>query len=1188
MKKCNVNFVSQYAYIDNNNNYIHILDYIQNKNNYVHERICCKNNHELICVNGKKNKPHFRHKNTDDVGGCPMTEWHIEWQSNFPAIEVEFIKINECQIKTRRTDVLLNESSVIEFQHSFISKEEVDNRNHDYNLHNKHIIWVIDGNKNIIVNELKYCNRVYLEFTSELWKYESFDNCDYIYIDIQDKIYKIVPKLIKSNMIDVQQPLLKQKFIDSLLNKTNIFIETNPYQCRLFIKQQGAGNGKTYGIIKMLESEEFLHYKYFIYVSKQHSAVHVIYNEFKDQIQRGNLPYLQLEDEPKLANKKYIIKYRNLKTNILCQIIIGTIDSLMYAIGDKNHKELELFEGLVNSIIDNYIETITSCGTIKYGSLTPKLHKETLLIKDEEQDLTIPYAKAIIQIMRNRYIDVYIVGDKLQSISYETNAFTYLLENEFPYIEKIVYTFTNICHRFNHPKLVNFVNSMIPFQKYNLPEIQPYNKDEDKTNDSSIEPLVIFEGDNAIYANNKNENKLNTEIDIIMKYYEKEVNMYKRTPEDFLIVTPFTQSNPLVDALQLSINIFWKNIYDDDEFKRYAIFHKSEQGSSINLNESANSTRIVSIHSSKGDGRKVVFVIGLNEAGLNRFSGTSDSLIYDSLFHVAITRMKEKLYVRYINNSDNISHKLQKYLHDSGFEDSSIKPNIVIYDKINYSDIKTTLNTSRYFLLFEELIMSNINLQRLDENEDEKKIIDTSHHNIRYASIVINLYLDIIRNEKMSNVTDTKKQIMAILYDISKQGITETNNWKGYNNLLKENFIPILKISDKGREYKKYFDIIMQMSNAVLIKIKNIITSNGKNIDILCPIECIILYYMIQTSKNGIRTKFHISELYNIIDIYNKSFDKTISIKDHDKCLCKDCFDYDKSSTKQSINNTLESYIYTHFEKMNKISNNYEQFCLLYPSVNWLVDHTINFDGKTPEFKISKHFSLIGYDDNTAFVAYVKPQFNSLNYNITIMDAIFDTFIVKHVKKNETTENYRRFANKKVICVVFSTDLSEPYYIQWTDNDTTNNKDVIDENSDVILNNIKQSIISKYTIDCKMVYNFYKYWRKNCPEEISKPLDIINYIIQQFNIVKASNIHPIKGQTPNFITEFLNNIKFKLENVQDKKEQKILLKNYDNKEHFMEYIKQRIIDAIDRYFKKADSLDTDSLDTDSDTGFVSD
>jgi hypothetical protein len=1180
MKKCNINFISQYAYL-NNNEYVYILDYIQNKDNYNNKPICCKNNHELICVNGKKNKPHFRHKNADDVGGCPMTEWHNEWQSNFPVIEIEFNKKCDLQIKNRRTDVLLNELSVIEFQHSFISKEEVDNRIHDYNLHNKKIIWVIDGNKNITVNELKYCNRVYLEFSTDLWKFESFINCDYIYIDIQDKIYKITPKLIKSNMIDVQQPLLKQMFIDSLINNKDIFIDVEPYQCKLFIKQQGAGNGKTYGIIKMLESEEFLHYKYFIYVSKQHSAVHVIYNEFKDQIQRGNLPYLKLEDEPKLVNKKYIIKYCNLKTNTICQIIIGTIDSLIYAIGDKNHKELELFEGLVNSIIDNHIETITSCGTIKYGSLNPKLHKETLLIKDEEQDLTIPYAKAIVQIMRNRYIDVYIVGDKLQSISYENNAFTYLLTNEFPYIEKIVYDFTNICHRFNHPKLVNFVNSMIPFQKYNLPEIQPYNKNEDKTNDSSIEPLVIFEGDNAIYANNKNENKLNTEIDIIMKYYEKEVNLYKRMPEDFLIVTPFTQSNPLVDALQLSINIFWKNIYDDDEFKRYAIFHKSEQGSSINLNESANSTRIVSIHSSKGDGRKVVFVIGLNEAGLNRFSGTSDSLIYDSLFHVAITRMKEKLYIRYINNGDDISNKLQKYLHESGFEDSTIKPNIVIYDKIKYSDIKTSLNTSNNFQIFEEQIISKINLQRLDENEDEKKIIDTSHHNIRYASILINLYLDIIRNEKISNNTDTKKQIMAVLYGICNQGITETNNWKGYNNLLKEKFIPILKISDKGRDYKKYFNIIIQISNSVLIKINTVIKSNGKNIDILCPMECIILYYMIQTSQNGMHTKFHISELYNIIDIYNKSFDKTI--KDHDKCLCKECFDTDKS-IKQN-NNTLESYIYTHFEKMNKISNNYTQFCLLYPSINWLIDHTINFDGKTTEFNISKQFTLIGYDNDTVVIAYVKPQFNSLNYNITIMDSIFDTFIVKHVKQKDNTDNYYKFSNKKVVCVVFSTDLTEPFYIQWQDN---NNNDIIDINDNIISHNIKQSIISKYTIDCKMVYNFYKYWRKNCPEEISKPLDIINHIIQNFNIVKASNVHPIKGQTPNFITEFLNNIKFKIENSQDKKEQKAILKNYDNKEYFMEYIKQRIIDAIERYFNIIDSSDIDSSDIDSDTGFISD
>jgi thiol-disulfide isomerase/thioredoxin len=194
---------------------------------------------------------------------------------------------------------------------------------------------------------------------------------------------------------------------------------------------------------EIVESDDFNHYKYFIYITKQHSAVHVIFHEFSQQIKLGNLPYLKIESEPIMVNKKYIIKYLNLKTNNICQIIIGTVDSLMYALGNKNHKEFDRFEGLVNSIIDDHIETVTTCGTINYSSLKPKLSKETILIGDEEQDLKISYAKAIIQIMRNRYIDVYIVGDKLQSISNEKNAFTYFLENEFPLINTIKLEITN-------------------------------------------------------------------------------------------------------------------------------------------------------------------------------------------------------------------------------------------------------------------------------------------------------------------------------------------------------------------------------------------------------------------------------------------------------------------------------------------------------------------------------------------------------------------------------------------------------------------------------------------------------------------------------------------------------------------------------------------------------------------------
>lgn len=66
------------------------------------------------------------------------------------------------------------------------------------------------------------------------------------------------------------------------------------------------------------------------------------------------------------------------------------------------------------------------------------------------------------------------------------------------------------------------------------------------------------------------------------------------------------------------------------------------------------------------------------------------------------------------------------------------------------------------------------------------------------------------------------------------------------------------------------------------IKMKDI-TEN--KINELCPFESIILYYMIQIFDEGIYSDITINELYNIIDIYNKSFDK--NYQGHEKCLCK-------------------------------------------------------------------------------------------------------------------------------------------------------------------------------------------------------------------------------------------------------------------------------------------------------------
>ena len=180
---------------------------------------------------------------------------------------------------------------------------------------------------------------------------------------------------------------------------------------------------------------------------------------------------------------------------------------------------------------------------------------------------------------------------------------------------------------------MNFINNVVPFKKYGLKKITPHKNKNDYEN-----ALIIFEGKN-IRADEDTEdtenskNKINDEVKTIMEYYIKEVSENNYKPNDFLIVTPFTCKNPLANAVEIAINMYWTEKYNKNDFERYAIFHKSEEGSSIDLNESKDSTRIVSIHTSKGDGRNVVFVIGLDEQSLLKFSGESNNLIYNSMIH---------------------------------------------------------------------------------------------------------------------------------------------------------------------------------------------------------------------------------------------------------------------------------------------------------------------------------------------------------------------------------------------------------------------------------------------------------------------------------------------------------------------------------------------------------------------------
>lgn len=962
--------------------------------------------------------------------------------------------------------------------------------------------------------------RQFLEFINDEWKYKSFMSYDSIYIDINNKIYKLNPKLVKSNMIEIDKPILKEYFIESLLNGTyeTIFTTEQIYQTNIYVKQQGAGNGKTYGIVQLINDTNYEHYDKFIYLTKQHSAKHIIKSEIDDQIKKNllnNITIIKYDFE----SKKHIITFKNNKIDKECKIVIATFDSFIYALGNKDVSGTNKFMSMVKSIIDDELKC-SEDGYTNFANGTV-LNKRLLLIGDEMQDLHENYMKAIIKITRERYVDFYAVGDKLQSISIENNAFTFL-EHELPndIINVQREKPTNICRRFTHPSLINCVNDMIPFANYKLEPVRAFAEHVYMDDKPAFYP---FSG-KTIYANETDEDKLTKEVDIIMDKYKYEVDTYGRVPNDFLIVTPFCQKNPLIEQLQLAIRTFWKGRFNKYKYSKYSIFHKSENGTSIDLSESDNATRIVSIHSSKGDGRNVVFVIGITESALKIYSLESNNLIFDSLLHVTLTRMKEKLYFRYEPNGDYIHTLLSN--NDTC---SNIQPCINITSTIKLSNI-LKYSTEYEFNEYNNNIISKSNIEPLLEIQEDKKLIDMKHHCIRYGTMYIMIILNVIANENKTNKDIICKQpsyqILNKLCSTNKIKYY-TNNKTYYEQLNtnkdNNNIIPILEYVNLESEYKKYSDFLHKTIDSCIGKV-----SASLKLDKIIKftyMESIILYHLIEISENRKYSALPIVDVYDIIDMHHKL-------------------------------NSENLYEAEHYKKLKYVQKLYNSFIKTYPNLKFLINHPIKFNGCATDYTIQTRHDIIAYNTDTVIICYIKPQFNMLNYNELLLQSIYDTYLIKHIQQNisEDNYNYKNLYGKKIISCVFTFDNNnKPYYIDWSNNESI---DLIDINTKLIKDMIKKNTILHLQSANDSIFQFYTYWIKQFSDD--EPIIIIEKLMAKYdeNVKDYYSYH-----TP---PQYIKRLFEKIEN--DIEYNANILNTYLDKTYFMSKLNHFINLSIDKYF----------------------
>ena len=423
----------------------------------------------------------------------------------------------------------------------------------------------------------------------------------------------------------------------------------------VFFNQRGAGCGKTYESVQLLNNPKFINKKTLLFLTKMHSAKEVIYNEIKQQYDSKLLYKYKLVSET--LGKQYKIKFDRNGFEII--VIIGTIDSFTHYIVDKKREinNEDYYNNVIHEIKDGYITN-----ELKYCGEMIEMNNNTLIIIDEAQDLGNHYMEAFVSISNKTKMDLYMIGDKLQSIWGDKNIYT-CIDQADAKINKT--TGINQVMRFHNEQFKKFVNTIIPYEKYNLPEVIKICDKPCKYIHEDIKPYTIFNVD-PYYKTNL-EDMYNV-IHKIIHYMELEIEKYNYLPNNFMFIFPILSKNNFAVILELELQRFWESRMkdkikeseiNDGEKTKWVYLHKAEQGKTIQLNDSEHATRILSIHTSKGAGREVVFLLGVTEHSLNIFSKKTGNIVYDSLLHVAITRQKKSIYVGIENNNDDICRRFK-------------------------------------------------------------------------------------------------------------------------------------------------------------------------------------------------------------------------------------------------------------------------------------------------------------------------------------------------------------------------------------------------------------------------------------------------------------------------------------------------------------------------------------------------
>ena len=1044
--------------------------------------------------------------------------WHNAWQNRFADREVVHARLPGGS-QARRADAMgCGGRVVIEVQHSYIKRDEVDARGRDYGLHGKRVVWVIDGDEGVRVERLGVSDTCLLVFEWRCaWKYASFTGAADVFVCHGGAVFQVPADKVRSRMIDVFPGVPEDEFVAALREDGTDALDalwagrSELPQGTLYVNQRGAGCGKTYESIQLILDDRFKQMNTFIYLTKAHSAKSVIHEEFKNQLEASKLVVAGRECLSTGNGQVRQVKYNiDRSADDRVSMIIGTIDSFMFALRDTGAIISGCGEG---GYFGNLMETIKGGpgggygpdGGFRYAAGRPQLSRECLVVIDEAQDLPPKYVETMARLMRDTSIDVYVIGDKLQSIGEAgANNVITLLEREGQLSENVIgndgdgkitcleregmprtnVVFSkgaNVIRRFHNEEIMRFVNSSINFEEYGLPEIAGICKDAGTCgHPHNAAPAVrLFEQPRGKRGGDRKSEAVLVE-EIVGKL-SKEVDANGYLPRNFMFIFPFMKCNTLAECLEtrlddfwiqtfskpdyqrqvLSRDPYWKDKVGDGDFYRHAFLHRSEEGCPINLDESEHGTRLMSIHSAKGTGREVVFLLDMSDARLKRFSRGEVDLVYESLLHVAITRQKRTLYIGLPDMGDNVRARFTRDREREvvsstvlEFPRKAFMPKAVFEVIERRSDLFKKLEDTCFApRRLRELVDEGGGSEPSEAGEGElggrkrqlKKPVDMvewGHHVIRYNAMLYVLF------QEVSNTSRVGDQMRAILRDIVERPVQKMKHadyydslYQGLKNARGKPCIPVLQFdAEETSKYSCHCEDIVRIVERVQKKLKESWMDTGRmRLPELCPIETCVAVHVINLLRRGQRADFPITELYQIV--YSMTYVDGTPHDDDYGCLCEErlCGQHvrrdsssqgagggDVEGLRKSVANhhlVIEQVRGMFKQSMEKMGDN--------PSnVTFNIQHTLDFGGSDEKhFKMFNPCIQVIATSATRVVLYaLQPSLNCLTCDKVFIQALLDTFLA--CNSPETSNNHKRFHNKRVSVCVFTLDHAVPVWIE--------------------------------------------------------------------------------------------------------------------------------------------------------------